>query len=257
MDRLYWEKIGSGNINLILLHGWGSNIKIWYHIIPKLNKHFTLYLVDLPGFGLSRNCSAITLESIIQILSSHMPKNAIWLGWSLGGLIANTMGLYYPENIRAIINVASSPCFITHPKWPGIHSKKLKNIFHNLVNHYSITIQNFIDLQIFNSFKPYNGISILKKMMGSYPHPKKKALKEGFKILCTIDLRHSIKKLKIPLFRIYGDLDPLVPKKIANILDKKIPNSNSIIIKKSAHAPFITKPKEFCKYLLKFKKSII
>jgi pimeloyl-[acyl-carrier protein] methyl ester esterase len=75
-------------------------------------------------------------------------------------------------------------------------------------------------------------------------------------MLCLIDLRKKILKLNVPLFRIYGDLDPLIPKVIANILDKTIPYSYSKIIKKSAHAPFITQPKEFCKCLLKFKNSL-
>jgi len=78
-------------------------------------------------------------------------------------------------------------------------------------------------------------------------------LKEGLKILCLIDLRKKISQLNVPLFRIYGDLDPLIPKEISNILDKTIPYSFSIIIKKSAHAPFISQPKEFCKYLLQLK----
>lgn len=254
MNKLYWEKIGSGNINLILLHGWGLNMKIWHHIIPKINSYFTLYLVDLPGFGKSRNCLYIKLESMISILSYHMPKNAIWLGWSLGGLIANLIGLYYPENTRAIITVASSPCFTIRPRWPGINPNLLKNIYNSLSNNYEETIQNFINLQIFNFSQSHQYTSILKEKILLHPRPKKIALKEGLKILCLIDLRKKISKLNIPLFRIYGDLDPLIPTVIANILDTKIPYGCSIIIKKSAHAPFISQPKEFCKYLLNIKE---
>lgn len=163
MNKLYWEKIGSGNINLILLHGWGLNIKIWHHIISKLNSHFTLYLVDLPGFGKSKNCSAIKIKSTIEILYYYMPKNAIWLGWSLGGLIANMMGLHYPKNTRAIINVSSSPCFTIRPQWPGINPKIFEDIYNSLSNNYAKTVKNFIDLQIFNFSQPYQYFSILKK----------------------------------------------------------------------------------------------
>ncbi|HXK00503.1 MAG TPA: hypothetical protein VNF93_01235, partial [Buchnera sp. (in: enterobacteria)] len=93
----------------------------------------------------------------------YMPKNAIWLGWSLGGLITNLIGLYYPKNIRAIITVASSPCFTIRPGWPGINPEILKNIYNSLNNYYEETIQDFIDSQILNISQPYQYISILKK----------------------------------------------------------------------------------------------
>lgn len=63
--------------------------------------------------------------------------------------------------------------------------------------------------------------------------------------------------LKIPILRIYGELDNLIPKKIASILDSKWPRTHSIIIKKAAHAPFITNKNQFCSILLNFKKSLL
>lgn len=80
------------------------------------------------------------------------------------------------------------------------------------------------------------------------------ALIEGLKTLCSVDLRENIKKLTVPLLRIYGNLDPFIPNKIADILDEIIPYSYSVTIKQSAHAPFISQPQEFCKCLLEFKK---
>ncbi|WP_343377674.1 pimeloyl-ACP methyl ester esterase BioH [Buchnera aphidicola (Formosaphis micheliae)] len=254
MNNLYWEKTGFGNIDLILLHGWGFNIKVWYNIIPLINPYFTLYLVDLPGYGHSNNCLAIKINDIIQILSDYMPNNAIWLGWSLGGLITNYITIYGSKNIKAIINVASSPCLIEKPQWPGINTTKLYNFYIDLRDNYSTTISRFIDTQINNIYfsKQYN--LKLKKNILTYPYPNLLALKEGYNIISQLDLRKDMLKINIPILGIYGYLDILIPKNIANILDKKLLNSHSITLKKSAHAPFISQPKKFCQHLLEFKK---
>ncbi|AYN24546.1 alpha/beta fold hydrolase [Buchnera aphidicola] len=94
----------------------------------------------------------------------------------------------------------------------------------------------------------------LKKIISYEEKPSKKFLKNGLEIILTTDLRLEKNILKIPLLRIYGSLDSLVPKKISKILDKKWPESISIIIEKAAHIPFISHKEKFCSILLEFIK---
>ncbi|EKE13949.1 MAG: hypothetical protein ACD_12C00733G0001, partial [uncultured bacterium] len=45
----------STNKTLIFLHGWGVDSKLWFKIAPELiNKNYSLYFLDLPGFGQSQ-----------------------------------------------------------------------------------------------------------------------------------------------------------------------------------------------------------
>ena len=40
---------------LLFLHGWEVDSKLWFKIIPKLiEKNYSLYFLDLPGFGQSQ-----------------------------------------------------------------------------------------------------------------------------------------------------------------------------------------------------------
>jgi pimeloyl-[acyl-carrier protein] methyl ester esterase len=48
-----------------------------------------LHLVDLPGYGRSSGFSAMTLQEMAQQVLAQAPQRAIWLGWSLGGLVAS------------------------------------------------------------------------------------------------------------------------------------------------------------------------
>ena len=54
MNDIWWQTIGEGDCHLVLLHGWGLNAQVWDCITPQLASHFTLHLVDLPGYGYAK-----------------------------------------------------------------------------------------------------------------------------------------------------------------------------------------------------------
>ncbi|WP_422667427.1 alpha/beta fold hydrolase [Buchnera aphidicola] len=122
MKIFHWNIIGNGKINLVFLHGWGIDSRIWNCIIKELDIHFKLYIIDLPGFGKNLHLKSMSLNEIIYLLHFYLPKNAIWLGWSIGGLIVNQLALKYPNYILAIITISSSPCFLK--KKIGLELKK-------------------------------------------------------------------------------------------------------------------------------------
>lgn len=88
MNNIWWQTKGQGNVHLVLLHGWGLNAEVWRCIDEELSSHFTLHLVDLPGFGRSRGFGAMSLADMAEAVLRQAPDKAIWLGWSLGGLVA-------------------------------------------------------------------------------------------------------------------------------------------------------------------------
>ena len=84
MNNIWWQTKGQGNVHLVLLHGWGLNAEVWRCIDEELSSHFTLHLVDLPGFGRSRGFGAMSLADMAEAVLRQAPDKAIWLGWSLG-----------------------------------------------------------------------------------------------------------------------------------------------------------------------------
>ena len=251
MKKLYWNSIGTGNINLILIHGWGFNSKIWSTLIKSnFKKKFILHLIDLPGFGKSNKMPPMTLDNMIELLNLYIPDHSILLGWSMGGLIASAIGLKYPHKIKGIISVSSSPCFILRPNWPGISQQTLSKFYNQLNTNFRQSISNFIISQTKNS--NIKDIENLIQKILSQPYPTTYTLKKTLEIIFLSDLRYEIKNLNIPMFRIYGSSDIFVPKEICNILDIMWPKTKSMIIKQSAHIPFVSHTQEFYKAIIKF-----
>lgn len=246
MKEIWWQTTGEGNCHLVLLHGWGLNAQVWDCIAPELASHFTLHLVDLPGYGRSNGFGALSLEEMTQLVLEKAPERAIWLGWSLGGLVASQAALTHPERVLALATVASSPCFAAHDSWPGIKPEVLSGFQQQLSEDFQRTVERFLALQTMGTESARQDARALKNTVLSLPMPSPEVLNGGLEILKTADLRQPLTALEMPFLRMYGRLDGLVPRKIIPLLDALWPDSVSVVFDKAAHAPFISHPQAFC-----------
>ncbi|ORM67792.1 pimeloyl-ACP methyl ester esterase BioH [Pantoea rwandensis] len=252
MSSLYWHTTGEGDCDLVLLHGWGLNAEVWQNIVPRLSPHFRLHLVDLPGFGRSQGFGALTLAEMAQQLLPHLPERARLLGWSLGGLVASHIALTQPERVSGLISVASSPCFTARGDWPGIKPETLESFQQQLSHDFQRTVERFLALQTMGTENARQDARQLKEVVLSQPMPSVAVLEGGLAILRQDDLRDALDTLTVPFLRIYGYLDGLVPRRAAEELDARWPDSPSVMIEKAAHAPFISHPDEFCQQIIDF-----
>ena len=253
MSKLWWQTKGEGEIDLVLLHGWGLNAEVWHCISAELSSQFRLHLVDLPGYGRSQGFGALTLPEMAEIVLAQAPEQAIFLGWSLGGLVASQIALTHPERVRALVTVASSPCFTAQEDWPGIKSEVLAGFQQQLSEDFKHTVERFLALQTLGTPTARQDARALKAVVLEQPMPDVGVLNGGLEILKTADLREQLTTLQMPLLRLYGYLDGLVPRKVAALLDERYPQSESVIFPKAAHAPFISHPEDFCSALVRLK----
>ncbi|AIN47405.1 pimeloyl-ACP methyl ester esterase BioH [Candidatus Palibaumannia cicadellinicola] len=241
--------------NLVLLHGWGLNAKVWSCISSQLADHFNLYIIDLPGYGKNDCYTSLTLIQIAEIIVNQIPTKTLLLGWSLGGLVATQLAYLWPEKILGLIIVASSPCFCATEEWPGISHKTLSNFYHQLNTNFIKAINDFISLQTINTHSAYRDACWLKQIIFSQQKLSVNILNIGLKLLFSSDLRHILSKLDLPLLRMYGKLDMLVPVHTVPLIDKIcLSNYRSIIFEKAAHVPFLSHTELFCNELLLFNK---
>lgn len=252
MKTLWWQTVGTGNCHLVLLHGWGLNAEVWRCVSEELASQFTLHLVDLPGYGRSRGFGAMSLDEMAQQVLDAAPQNAVWLGWSLGGLVASKIALDNPGRVSALVTVASSPCFSAHDAWPGIKPEVLAGFQQQLSEDFQRTVERFLALQTMGTETARQDARTLKQTVLSLPMPDVEVLNGGLEILKTVDLREPLASLAVPHLRIYGYLDGLVPRKVVPLLDDLWPESASRVVAKAAHAPFISHPGEFSSALSGF-----
>jgi len=150
MIRPYCQISGQGPA-LVLLHGWGLHGGIWETVLPKLTENFTVYNVDLPGFGHSAIYNGdynldYLVESVHSVLADS--ETCYLMGWSLGGLVAKALAFRYPEKINKLVTVASSPCFVQAEQWQHAMPKHILESFIGFLEEdYEGTLIRFLAIQ--------------------------------------------------------------------------------------------------------------
>ncbi|GAC17949.1 pimeloyl-ACP methyl ester esterase BioH [Paraglaciecola arctica] len=251
-ESLKVSTVGSGK-NLVFLHGWGVNSGVWQPLIDILKDEFCITTIDLPGYGLNHQRLPLpyNLQNITNMVAKKLPTNCILIGWSLGGLVAQMIAHTYPEKLKQLVLICSSPNFSKHADWPGIEPKILDFFTQQLELDFSKTLQRFLAIQAMGSVNARQDAKIIKQAVQQFPLPSPIALEAGLHMLQSIDLREQFKTLSIPCQMFLGSLDTLVPDKVA--LAAQQLNSKVIIeiISHASHAPFISNTESFAKRLVK------
>ncbi len=254
---LYWHTQGQG-ADLVLIHGWGMNGAVWQQTVEQLSQYFRVHVVDLPGFGHSTARHTDSLQEMAEAVLEHAPQQAIWLGWSLGGLVASHIAIYHPQRVTRLITVASSPRFAAETKtaaekpWRGIQPLVLSNFTEQLLDDFRLTIERFMALQAMGSPSARQDVKTIKQAVLSRPEPNPASLLAGLNMLADVDLRPELSTITAPVLRLYGRLDGLVPVKVASDVQAIMPSSAMHIFQASSHAPFITELDEFCQKIVEF-----
>jgi pimeloyl-[acyl-carrier protein] methyl ester esterase len=248
-NKVHWQTIGTGP-DLVLVHGWGMNGAVWEACSQQLQTHFTVHMVDLPGYGFSHSVAVDSLSMMSELLLEDAPQSAIWLGWSLGGVIATHVAMHHPDRVKKLVTLASSPKFSQAAGWRGIKPRVLKDFRAQLRDNFTLTIERFMALQAMGSATARQDTKRLKRAVLSRPSPNPDALELGLEWLAEVDLRPDLLKVSMPFHRWYGRLDGLVPSGISSQLANEHPQSEAYIFPHSSHAPFITEADLFIKKII-------
>lgn len=259
MNTLHYCKIEKSSptneipLTLLFIHGWGWHSGIWEPLIPALQPHFNLILVDLPGFGKSPPLTGeYTFSAIAEKLLPILSSPVVCVGWSLGGMLAWWLAIHYPEKISHLVTIASSPKFIADENWPGVAATTLEKFSQSLQTHYQKTLEDFLELQLRGSPHQVDLFSLLKQQLANTPQTALPALSGGLEILRDIDLRTDLAKIHCPSLHLFGQLDVLTPTKIIPFISAQLPNSQCEIISRTGHIPFLTHPDYFLQVLHQF-----
>lgn len=238
---------------LVMLHGWGMHGGIWGSAAEQLAQHFRVYCPDLPGYRQSSLLSAAGrgsegegLDAIVSLLAAQFTGPVNVCGWSLGGQVALRWAQCHPEQVKKLVLVASTPCFVRRADWPcAIAGEVLQEFARSLEQNYPLTLKRFIALQVRGSENERELLQAMRNRLADGGEPDRAALREGLKILRDTDLRGSLAQIAQPALVIAGGRDTLTPPAASDYLAQTLPDARMAKIWGAAHAPFLSHPDEF------------
>jgi pimeloyl-[acyl-carrier protein] methyl ester esterase len=234
---MHIETQGAG-ADLVMIHGWAMHAGIFAGFARALAPQFRLHLVDLPGHGYSRDdAGSLDPAECGRRIAEKVPR-AIWLGWSLGGLVAMRAALDQPAKVRGLVLVSSSPRFVVGDDWMhGVAPSVFAEFGAGLAGDYRGTIERFLALETLGSEHARSELRALKHDVFAHGEPAMSALTEGLRVLDATDFRDDIGRIKVPSLWIAGRRDRLVD---ADAMKWAAGQSGGRYVEcNSGHAPFL------------------
>lgn len=222
----------------------------------KVEPHLRGYPIDmpkLPGHGDRgdsgyKNITFTNLRQLATSLVDSVPDDSIWVGWSLGGLIAQMIAVWYPEKVHHLVCVCSSPRFIAANDWQyGIPHGQFDRFACKFEADCRACEREFIALQAVGDA---NQTVLRKRLRECIACPRDAGeLKAGLGVLAATDMREAIAHCECPVSFIAGENDCLASTESLKMASQLVPDGRYDCIPEAAHAPMLSSPVEFVQAL--------
>ena len=267
-DRILinYETLGHGPTPLVFLHGFAAALVTWHDIAPLFPEdRYTLYLLDLKGFGLSskprdaRYSLDDQADIVVSFLKSQGNANAVLIGHSLGGTIAllawfKARDFGSPDLISRLILISSAaypqrlPRLMRIVRTPLVGPLMLHLVPPRTIVEYTLT-------RVF-----YNHAAITEERVERYIHCYNK---RGIGYSFTMSVRQLMPggkplplpdygAVSVPVLIIWGENDRIIRLNRGERLASALPAARLAVVEECGHNPHEEKPDKTCEIIRGF-----
>jgi pimeloyl-ACP methyl ester carboxylesterase len=201
----------------------------------------------LPGHGRSRGAGRKTILEYANIVREFLDalkiERAIIVGVSMGGAIAQTLALEFPERVAGLVLVGTGAKLRVAPEFLD----GLKNDFENTAR---VLVENF--------YAPDTSppTPLLQREGGRRELLVEKSLEQlrqtgsivtynDFAACDAFDIRERISAIAAPTLIVCGRDDKMTPLKYSEFLAQKIPHARLVVIENAGHMVMVEQDTAF------------
>lgn len=233
--NIHFEKKGEGP-PVVLLHGWGCQGGIFEALARELSQSFTVFSLDLPGFGKSEAPAKTWgvyeyTNAVVAFLKEHNITNPIVLGHSFGGKIAMVLATSLP--VSKLIVTGST----------GI--KPTRNLFYYIKIGIIKAAKKLLSLPVLRDYKDEITAHYIKNYGSSDYKAATPKMKKILSKAVNEDVTVEMQRIAIPTLLIWGKKDTATPLQNGEKINQLIKDSTLVIFEKAGHYTFLDEPKRF------------
>ena len=252
--QVAYVEVGEGPQTLLLLHGLSSNLLIWRRNLDALAQDLRVIALDLPGYGQSPPApvplSMPYLASLVLEVVYKLGLSQVTLGGhSMGGQIALTAALRYPQTITRLVLAAPAG----FERFDPLQAAFLRRSFRpEAVQRTSpLTLRRNLQLSFYRypaeaDFILDDRLELAKSpAFGAYAQ----TVSESIDAMLNGPVWAQLPQLTQPVLIVFGENDPLIPnrlfkpwgrpRRIAEAGAARIPDSSLVMLPRCGHfVPF-------------------
>lgn len=223
---------------LILIMGLGADGSVWEEHVKAYEKHFKCYLIDNRGVGASpKPAGSYSTEMMADDVADLMDREGISsapvAGISMGGAIAQSLALKYPNKVNRLVLVSTWAVCTPYMKMVFEHFKPMRAT--TKLEDFMMLLQLWIwgpqyvrDSQV-ELLEARESMKLVEN-----PQPR-----QGFEGQCDACIAHNsvdrLEDIKVPTLITVGDKDIFTPIECSEFLNDKIEGSELVVFENRAH----------------------
>lgn len=224
--------LGSGPV--VLLGSLGSAVSMWDPQLQGLQDLSAVNACDLRGHGMSPVVSGpVSVSDLAADVIETMDAAGVDLfhivGLSLGGAIAQTLAIEYPERIATVTLIATAPTFGDPQQWTDRAALVRENGTASLID---ATLPRWMTSTFLES-----NPDIREKFAQMIADTDD----EGYALCCeaiaNFNSSDRLAEINQPVLTIAGTDDPTTPPETLAAIAEKVQNTRSEIISPAGHVP--------------------
>lgn len=217
---------------LVLIHGAGATHLDWPPQLRRLPDRPILAL-DLPGHGRStgpgRADTLAYAQDVCALLDALHIRRAIFAGHSMGGAIAQQIGINMPERAAGLILLGTGAKLPVEPTLPQRIIQDTEDAV-NWVVEWSWGVDGPPEMKALGR----------ERLLDMRPE----VLRADYLACQAFDVRDQIEQIAAPTLVLAAREDRMVKLKFSETLSERIPNATLVVIEGAGHMFPLEKPQE-------------
>ncbi|MFO8126181.1 3-oxoadipate enol-lactonase [Yoonia sp.] len=232
---------------VVLSHALGTTLHLWDPVLPLLPAELRVLRYDMRGHGRSGVPDApYTMGQLVSdaeaVCDSFDIKDAMFVGLSVGGMVAQGLAVKRPDLIRALV-LSNTAAKIGHPElWKDridrVNAQGMSGVADQVMQRWfgrnfygSSGMVRWLDMLMQTPPQGYNGVCAA---------------------ISGTDFYTPTSGLRIPTLGIAGTQDGATPPDLVRETVDIIPGAQFALIRRAGHLPCVETPETFARHLCDF-----
>ncbi len=241
----------------MLCHGWLESSWCWTKIVERLMPQYTVYALDLVGFGQSTAAPGTTPYDVHSnslvfeaLLRERVGEPAHLVGHSMGGMIALNIGAHHPGLLRSL-SLISAPI-----DGPTAVARVLQLVGLPLVRDSTYRLLRSRGIaRLLSNFFVY-ATPVPDQMIEDAQRVSHAALFGSARSILETNFEPILRKVRTPSMVLFGDKDRVIDLSQGALAADRIRDCEFHIYRGCGHCPNIEEPWKTSEHLLRFFREV-